>query len=73
MPLVCLCGDDRAYAAQAEAFARSVKASGAKGVALAGWPGGHEAQWRAAGVDDFIFPGGDAVSALEGLYRQIGA
>ena len=72
-PLVCLCGDDQAYAAQAEAFARSIKASGAKGVALAGRPGGHEAQWRAAGVDDFIFAGGDAVSALEGLYRRIGA
>ena len=72
-PLVCLCGDDQAYAAQAEAFARSIKASGAKGLALAGRPGEHEAQWRAAGVDDFIFAGGDAVSALEGLYRRIGA
>ena len=72
-PLVCLCGDDSAYATQADAFARSIKASGAKGVALAGRPGEHEALWRAAGVDDFIFAGGDAVSALEGLYRRIEA
>jgi methylmalonyl-CoA mutase len=71
--LVCLCGDHDAYAAQAEAFARSIKASGAKGLALAGRPGDREAEWRAAGVDDFIFSGGDAVAALEGLYRRIGA
>jgi methylmalonyl-CoA mutase len=72
-PLVCLCGDDKAYAAQAEAFAKSIKASGVEGLALAGRPGDHEAEWRAAGVDDFIFAGGDAVKALEGLYSRIGA
>ena len=72
-PLVCLCGEDNAYAAKAEAFARSIKAAGAKGLALAGRPGDREAGWRAAGVDDFIFAGGNAVAALEGLYRRIGA
>ena len=71
-PLVCLCGDDKAYAAQAETFAKAIKASGVKGLALAGRPGDHEAEWRAAGVDDFIFAGGDAVKALEGLYSRIG-
>jgi methylmalonyl-CoA mutase len=72
-PLVCLCGDDAAYAAQAETFAKSVRAAGVKGLALAGRPGDQEARWRAAGVDDFIFAGGDAVAALDGLYRRIGA
>ncbi len=43
-----------------------------KGVALAGRPGEREAEWRAAGVEEFIFPGQDAVQALEGLYRRIG-
>jgi methylmalonyl-CoA mutase len=71
-PLVCLCGDDDAYAAHAEALARSIKASGAKGLALAGRPGDREAALRAAGVDDFIFAGGDAVAALEDLYCRIG-
>ena len=71
--LACLCGDDKAYAAQAEAFARSIRASGAKGVALAGRPEVHGAEWRAAGVDDFIFAGEDAVDVLEGLYRRIEA
>ena len=72
-PLVCLCGTDDAYARQAEAFARALKASGAKGVALAGRPREFEPAWRAAGVDDFIFVGQDAIAALRGLYRRIGA
>ena len=70
--LVCLCGADDAYARQAETFARAFKASGAKGVALAGRPGEFERAWRAAGVDEFIFAGGDAVAGLQALYRRIG-
>ncbi len=72
-PLACLCGDDRESAAQGEAFAKSIKASGVKGLMLAGRPGDSEAKWRAAGVDDFIFAGANAVAALEDLYRRIGA
>jgi methylmalonyl-CoA mutase len=71
-PLVCLCGTDDAYAGQAEAFAKAIKASGVKGVALAGRPAEFELAWRAAGVDEFIFAGGDAIAALESLYRRIG-
>ena len=70
--LVCLCGADEAYAAKAKVFAEAFKASGVKGVALAGRPGECERAWRAAGVDDFIFAGCDAVAMLEGLYRRIG-
>jgi methylmalonyl-CoA mutase len=71
-PLVCLCGTDEAYAEQAEAFATAFKASGVTGVALAGRPGESERAWRAAGVDDFIFVGADAVTTLQALYRRIG-
>ena len=71
--LVCLCGTDDANAEQAEAFAKAFKASGVKGVALAGRPGEFERTWRAAGVDDFIFTGEDAVATLEGLYQRIGS
>ncbi len=71
-PLACLCGDDQVYATLAEAFAKSIKGAGAKGLALAGRPGDHEARWRAAGVDDFIFAGGDVVLSLEGFYRRLG-
>ncbi len=70
-PLVCLCGTDESYAARAPTFAEAIKLSGATGLALAGRPGNHEAAWRAAGVDDFIFAGGDAVAALQSLYRRI--
>jgi methylmalonyl-CoA mutase len=71
-PLVCLCGSDDSYAAQAKAFAEAIKASGVNGLALAGRPGEFERAWRVAGVDDFIFAGEDAVAMLEGLYRRIG-
>jgi methylmalonyl-CoA mutase len=70
--LVCLCGSDDAYSEQAEAFAKAFKAWGAKGVALAGRPGEFERGWRAAGVDEFIFAGVDAVAMLQSLYRRIG-
>jgi methylmalonyl-CoA mutase len=70
--LACLCGTDEAYSEQAEVFAKAFKASGVKGVALAGRPGEFERTWRAAGVDEFIFAGGDAVAMLESLYRRIG-
>ncbi len=72
VPLVCLCGADDAYAEHAEPFARALKASGVKGVALAGRPGEYERAWRDAGVDDFIFIGEDAVATLQELYRHVG-
>ena len=71
--LACLCGDDKAYAGKAEAFAKAIKASVAKGLLLAGRPGENEAIWRAAGIDDFIFSGGDAVASLQSLYGRIRA
>ena len=52
----------------AEALAKAFKASGVKGVVLAGRPGQFERTWRAAGVDEFIFAGGDAVATLQSLY-----
>ncbi len=71
--LACLCGDDAAYAAHAESFARAIKAAGVRGLSLAARPGDAEAALAAAGVDDFIFAGGDAIAALEGLYRRASA
>ncbi len=69
--LACLCGDAAAYAAHGAAFAKAIKASGAKGLCVAGRPGDAEARLRAAGIDDFIYAGGDAVAAFEGLYRRL--
>jgi methylmalonyl-CoA mutase len=70
--LACLCGDDAAYAACGEAFAAAIKAAGVKGLSLAGRHKAAEAGLQAAGVDEFIFAGGDAVAALEGLYQRLG-
>ena len=72
-PLACVCGDDDAYAASAKAFARAVKAAGVKGLSLAGRAGDGEASLRAAGVDSFVHSGGDAIAALQDLYRRVGA
>ena len=71
--LACLCGTDEAYAAQAEPFAAALKAAGAVAVYLAGRPGEHEAAWRAAGVDGFIFLGADLVASLDEVLRRAGA
>jgi len=67
----CLCGADEAYVAEARGFARAIKASGAVGLALAGRPGNAESDLRAAGIDEFIFAGGDALSALRGIYQRL--
>jgi len=40
-------------------------------VMLAGRPGEHEAAWRAAGVDGFIYAGGDRIATLEDLLRRL--
>jgi len=69
--LVCLWGTDDANAEQVEALAKAFKASGVKGVVLAGRPGEFERAWRTAGVDAFVFAGGDAVATLQGLYGLI--
>jgi methylmalonyl-CoA mutase len=54
-----------------EALAKAFKASGVKGVVLAGRPGEFERAWRAAGVDAFVFAGSDAVATLQSLYGLI--
>ena len=69
----CLCGSDDDYAAKAAEFAAALKDAGASFVMLAGRPGEHEAAWRAAGVDDFLFAGQDALAFLTSLLKRAGA
>ena len=71
--IACLCGADAAYAEHAGAFAGALRAAGAQNVWLAGRPGEHEAAWRAAGIDGFVFAGGDAVATLADALRRLGA
>ncbi|MFZ1964543.1 MAG: methylmalonyl-CoA mutase, partial [Roseiarcus sp.] len=70
--MACLCGSDEAYGECAEGFAAALKKAGARHLVLAGKAGANEAAWRAAGVDDFIFVGGDALAALQRSFRRLG-
>ena len=70
--LACLCSSDKMYGALAEETAKALRANGAQLVALAGRPGEREAALRAAGVDLFIFAGGDALAALSAAYERSG-
>src|SRR3981189_3111377 len=69
--LACLCSSDRIYPHQAPAAAKALQAADAKHIYLAGRPGEQEAALRAAGVDDFIFAGGDALTTLQEAYRLV--
>jgi methylmalonyl-CoA mutase len=68
-----ICGADATYAEEAAVnAAQRLKAVGADWVVLAGKPGEHEAKWRAAGVDQFVFAGQDALKELETLHAALG-
>jgi methylmalonyl-CoA mutase len=67
--LACLCSQDKVYAGQAAAAAKALQAAGAKHIYLAGRAGEQEAALRAAGVNDFVFAGGDALTVLQEAYR----
>ena len=67
--LACLCSSDKIYTEQAIAAAKALQAAGAKHIYLAGRPGEQEAALRAAGVNDFVFAGGDALATLQQACR----
>jgi methylmalonyl-CoA mutase len=67
--LVCLCSRDKVYAGQAAAAATALQTAGAKHIYLAGRANEQEAALRAAGVNEFIFAGGDALTVLQEAYR----
>jgi methylmalonyl-CoA mutase len=68
---VCLCSQDKAYAEHAVAAAKALQAAGAQHIYLAGRPGEQEAALRSAGVQDFIFAGGDALAMLQDAWRRM--
>jgi methylmalonyl-CoA mutase len=68
----CICSSDALNAEHAEATAKALKAAGARLVLMAGRPGEREAALRAAGVDQFLFAGADAVATLKGLQNKLG-
>ncbi len=70
-PLAVICSSDDVYAERACATAAALKEAGARRVYLAGRPGDHEDEWRAAGVDDFVAIGCDVVAILEDAFTAL--
>jgi methylmalonyl-CoA mutase len=66
----CLCSSDDIYQTQAAQAAAALKAAGCGRVFLAGRPGALEVELRSAGVDEFIFAGGDVLSSLRRFYED---
>lgn len=66
--LACLCSSDKVYPGLAAEVARALRAAGAKRIYLAGRPGDLETELRAAGTDEFVHVGIDAVATLSGAY-----
>ena len=67
----CICSSDPVNAEHAEATAKALKAAGAAFVLMAGRPGEREAALKAAGVDQFLFAGADAIATLKGLQGNL--
>ena len=70
--VACICSADKVYAELGEATAGVLKQAGARQVLLAGRPKEQEAALKAAGVDTFIFAGGDAIATLTKLHEVLG-
>ena len=70
-PIACLCSSNEIYAREAEAAAAALKKAGAKAVFLAGTAGEHEAAWRKAGIDDFVFAGCNVLAALQQVHATL--
>lgn len=70
--LVVISGPDAMYPEWVPALTAALKSKGARIVAVAGRPGEHEAAFRAAGVDLFIYAGADLFETLSSLHTQLG-
>ncbi|HCB33979.1 MAG TPA: methylmalonyl-CoA mutase, partial [Acidimicrobiaceae bacterium] len=66
--LACICSDEQHHAAAATAL----RSAGAARVYVAGAPGDDEQQLRAAGVDEFVMRGCDALAVLRGAHDVLG-
>ena len=70
--IACICSNDANYETLGEAAAQALKSAGATHVLLAGKPGEHEKELRAAGVDEFLYAGIDVVAELAALQAKLG-
>ncbi|GGM60273.1 methylmalonyl-CoA mutase [Longimycelium tulufanense] len=70
--VACLCGAAKTYAELAAPVARALTEAGAQRVWLAGKPGDRAASDAAAGVDDYVFTGCDALGILRTTLHDLG-
>ncbi|WP_150523022.1 methylmalonyl-CoA mutase family protein [Roseibium sediminis] len=70
--MACIVSSDRVYADQAEAAAKALKAAGASHLYLAGKPGELEAALTGAGVDTYLYAGGNLLSLLGEAHERLG-
>ena len=70
--IAVLCSTDQRYEQQVSEVAPALHKAGARTVVLAGAPGEHEADYRAAGVELFIFIKCDVVATLTQLLAEEG-
>lgn len=68
----CIASSDALYAEHAEATAKALQQAGAKLILMAGRPDEREAALKAAGVDQFLYAGADAIAILAGLQERLG-
>ncbi|MGU9979285.1 methylmalonyl-CoA mutase family protein [Phreatobacter sp. HK31-P] len=71
--IACLCSSDDLYATDAIDVAASLKAAGARQLWLAGRPGDLEDSLKAAGVDGFVYAGGDVLAFLKAARAALDA
>ena len=66
-----ICSSDSVYGDSAQAAVRALKDAGAAAIYLMGRPSdAQRAAWSAAGVDEFVFAGCDALSLLERAHAR---
>ena len=70
--LAIICSSDKLYAQHAATVAGALKAAGCNYLFLAGHPGDQREAYTAAGVDDFIFLGGNVLDTLEQTLNRLG-
>jgi methylmalonyl-CoA mutase len=67
-----ICSSDKVYQSQAEAVAKALRRAGASPIYLAGNPGDDRDRYVAAGIDEFIYVGCDALDVLGRALDHLG-
>ena len=70
--IAILCSADPIYEQMAEPVAQALRAAGCEYLFLAGAPGDKKDAYTAAGIDDFIFMGGDVLQTSRSTLARLG-